>query len=382
MSHRHQVDTSPTQTSVNCAGLARPLLGIQMLRAAAALAVVIYHMVHAEDVHGGGVSLLGGPAHFGYAGVDVFFVISGFIMAKITAGKFGSAKFAVEFLCRRAIRIVPLYWMCTLAIAAALALHPNALSREFENKSLFDSLLMIPQAGGPLLAVGWTLSYEIFFYAMAAIGLAIGSKSAIPKALLGWALVLLVLQAVPAYGPWTSVMTSPLSIEFIAGALVGLYWQRLPTALALPAIASGIAWMISAGFLLLEVPGHGQSDGIRTVAFGLPATLVIAGLARMEADGKAVAPEFLVQLGDASYSLYLTHLFVLSIVARLGSGLDVTGTATGNTILLITMFTACWIAALAVHKYVEKPLMTIGNRAMQPLSRRLAHSALQATGRN
>lgn len=201
MNHRHQGETRPTQISVDSAGLARPLLGIQMLRAAAAIAVVVYHMVHAEGVHGGGVAVLGGPAHFGYAGVDVFFVISGFIMATITAGKFGRAKFAVEFLCRRAVRIVPLYWLCTLAVAAVLALHPNALSSEFENKSLIDSLLMIPQAGGPLLAVGWTLSYEIFFYAMAAIGLAIGTRSAIPKALLGWALVLLVLQAVPTHSP-------------------------------------------------------------------------------------------------------------------------------------------------------------------------------------
>ncbi len=365
MSHRHEGETSPAQTSANSAGLARPLRGIQMLRAAAALAVVIYHMVHAEDVHGGGVSVLGGPAHYGYAGVDVFFVISGFIIARITAGKFGSATFAVQFLCRRAVRIVPLYWLCTLAIAAVLTLHPNALSSKFENKSLLDSLLMIPQAGGPLLAVGWTLSYEIFFYAMAALGLAFGSRAAIHKALLGWALVLLFLQAVPAHGPWISLLTSPLSIQFIAGALVGLHWRRLPSVLAIPAIASGIAWMIAAGFLLLDAPGHGQSDGVRTLAFGLPATLLIAGLARLEADGKAVAPKVLVQLGDASYSLYLTHLFVLSLVSRLGSGLDVTGTVTGNTMLLIIMFIASWITALAVHKCVEKPLLKIGNHVIQ-----------------
>lgn len=177
-------------------------------------------------------------------------------------------------------------------------------------------------------------------------------------------------------------MTSPLSIEFIAGALVGLYWRSLPSGLALPAVALGIAWMIAAGLLLLEVPGHGQSDGIRTIAFGLPATLVIAGMARMESDGKAVAPGFLVHLGDASYSLYLTHLFVLSIVARIGSGLDVTGTVTGNTTLLIIMFIVCWIAALAVHKYVEKPLMNLGDRALQPLSRHLAHPPMQAIGRD
>lgn len=114
----------------------------------------MYHLVHAESVYGGGATFFGGPAHFGLGGVDVFFVISGFIIATITAGRLGSTTGALDFLGRRALRIFPLYWLCSAAIVLALIVRPDSLDASIAEKSTLHSLLLLPQEGGPMLVVG------------------------------------------------------------------------------------------------------------------------------------------------------------------------------------------------------------------------------------
>lgn len=346
-------------------GRAEPLRSVQALRAVAALMVVVYHLVNAELVHGGGVSLLRGPAHFGFAGVDVFFVISGFIMATVTAGRFGSGAYAVDFLVRRAIRIYPLYWICTLAIVALLMIRPDALSTTFSDKSILHSLLLLPQEGGPLLVVGWTLTFELFFYAMTGLALAFVSERRVPLLILAWAGVLMLLQMVPTHSPWAKLLSSPLSFEFMVGALAGLYWRRLPAGMAIPAVVCGVAWMMAAGMLLIDTPGHGQSDGIRVLAFGLPSALLVTGLARMEAARQLNPGAWIVALGDASYSLYLTHLFVLSICGRAWASFGATGTVAGNAAFLVTTLLACCLTSIITYRLIEKPLMRLGDQLLR-----------------
>lgn len=325
--------------------------------------VVVYHLIHAEHVYGGGTTLLGGAAHFGFAGVDVFFVISGFIMAKVTAGRFGSTVVAMDFLGRRALRIFPLYWLCTAAIALALNVRPGSLDPGLAEKSILQSLLLLPQEGGPLLVVGWTLTYELFFYTATAFSLVLRSRSRVPLLILAWAALLLLMQALPAQNPWSILLTSPLAFEFIAGAIAGMYWHRLPDRQAWTAIACGLGWMIAAGILLSGHPVYGQADGIRTIAFGLPSALLVAGFARLEATGRIKPPHLAVMLGDASYSLYLTHLFVLSVSGRVWAAFGATGTNVGNATFVISTFIACCGVALLVHRFVERPITSIGNRA-------------------
>jgi len=331
--------------------------------------VVIYHLVHAEHVHGRGESVLGGPAHFGFAGVDVFFVISGFIMATITAGRFGSIAGALDFLGRRALRIFPLYWLCSAVIVLALFVRPDSLDASFAEKSIVHSLLLWPQEGGPLLEVGWTLTYEMFFYAMTAIALAVSARSRIPRMIAGWAVALLVVQLLPAQAPWSKLLTSPLALEFMAGVIAALHWRRLSVSRAWLTISAGMIWMICAGICLADHPYYGQADRIRVLAFGLPSALLVTGLARLEVDGRIRPPQFAVLLGDASYSLYLTHLFVLSLSGRMWSSLGATGTTPGNIAFVISTFMACCATGLLVHKLVERPMTSFGNRVWQGASR-------------
>lgn len=357
------------------------LLSIQALRAAAAAWVVIYHLVNAEHVYGGGVTVLGGFAQFGFAGVDVFFVISGFIMATVTAGWFGSPGGALDFLGKRAIRIYPLYWLCTAAIIAVLVVRPAALDPAFGDKSIVRSLLLLPQEGGPLLAVGWTLTYELFFYAMTALALAFAAQRRIPYMLGLWALILGAVQAFPVQGPWGMLLASPLAFEFIAGAVVGLYWRQLPIKVAMALLIAGGVWLVGACAVLIDFPNHGQSAGIRTLAFGPPAALIIAGLARLELAGKLRVPRIAVALGDASYSLYLTHLFVLSICGRLFARWEVTGSASGNYAFLVGSFIASCAVGLAVHWAIERPLTKVGYEGWRKVNQKFAaRSAVAANG--
>lgn len=350
------------------------LYSIQALRALAAAWVVIYHQINAERVYGAGVSVLGGPAHFGFAGVDLFFVISGFIMATVTSGRFGKPSAAVDFLGKRVVRIYPLYWICTAAILAVLAVRPSALDPALAQKSVMESLLLLPVQGGPLLVVGWTLTYELYFYVLTAIALAAASQRTVPWLLGAWAVGLALAQLLPAQSPWAILVTSPLAFEFIAGALAGLYWRRLTVAAAWGMLAVGITWLLGACALLIDMPNHGESPSTRTLAFGPAAALIVAGLARLELADKIRVPRVAVLLGDASYSLYLTHLFVLSICGRLAASSAMTGSASGNWAFFIMSFIATCCVAMIVHRLIERPMLRLGHgawRRLQGMPKRL-----------
>ncbi len=166
---------------------------IQMLRGIAALMVVIFHMVQAEVVHGAGDNLLNGTlANFGYAGVDLFFVISGFVMTTIASGSYQSPRNALRFLMRRAARILPLYYIFTALIVVLLVVRPSMVSERFQFADVVASFLLLPQRQHPLLQVGWTLTYEAFFYLVMAVAIATVKENRMPYFLVAWAFVILL----------------------------------------------------------------------------------------------------------------------------------------------------------------------------------------------
>jgi len=246
--------------------------------------------VNAENVYGGGTNILGGWAHFGYAGVDAFFVVSGFIMATVTSGRFGSLSGAIDFLAKRVIRVYPLYWLCSAVILVMLFLRPSSFDPALADKSVAASLLLLPMEGGPLLVVGWTLTYELYFYTLTAMALAMSSERRVPALLSVWAAALVAAQLVPVQGPWLSLVASPLGFEFIAGVVVGLYWRRLSVRAAVSLLVASLVWVLTACGLLAEAPDRGQSAGVRALAFGPPAVFAVAALARVELAGKLPVP--------------------------------------------------------------------------------------------
>lgn len=325
------------------------LLSIQYLRAAAALMVVFFH---ADGLAQEYFNFRGLP--FGAAGVDIFFVISGFIMWITTASeRITPASFALN----RIIRIVPLYWTMTLLLYGGWLLFrdPSTLPSPW---NLVQSLLFIPfvsQRTGeiqPLLIAGWTLNFEMFFYAVFACALLVARRyRALAVCTILGALVMLPL-LVAISGATAHTYTSPLLIEFMIGCLLGVMYER--GALPRPQVA---AFLLVTGCGLLLTSGMlsaASLDVSRFFHWGLPAFLIVTGALGLESTLKEWRAPML--LGDASYSIYLTHGVVLSVMksAVLLSGQGALASMSGEFIL--AGCAASVLAGIGVYLVLERSL--------------------------
>jgi exopolysaccharide production protein ExoZ len=293
---------------------------IQALRAIAANAVLVSHLSIAEQKYSHGGAVLSANAHLGAFGVDLFFVISGFIMATIARNVSWH-----KFLFDRAMRILPPYWFYTTLILIVSFYVPAYVNSSFEHPpSILRSYLLIPDSVGPLLAVGWTLTHEMYFYFCFAliIFLAGAFRLKIKSLLLIWIAAVICLNAVVQLAeisdPVVAVMTHPLTLEFIFGAAAGIIIQRNCTAFAAWTLIGGVVIFILA--LSLSDDALGLVDGRnwkRAIAVGAPCALIVYGLVGTEVRNKQTAPYWLVALGNASYSTYLSHVLVLSAIGRM-----------------------------------------------------------------
>lgn len=293
---------------------------IQALRAIAANGVLFSHLFIVEQKYGRGGAVLSADAHLGAFGVDLFFVISGFIMATIARNASWQ-----RFLFDRAMRILPPYWFYTTLALIVSFYVPAYVNSSFEHSpSIWRSYLLIPDSVGPLLAVGWTLMHEMYFYFCFAliIFLTGAFRLKITSLLLIWTVAVICLNAVVQLAeirdPVVAVMTHPLTLEFIFGAAAGILIQRNCTASAASAFVAGIIiFMIvlswSDGALSL-VDGQNWR---RVILVGAPCALIVYGLVGIEIKNKQTAPDWLVALGNASYSTYLSHVLVLSAIGRM-----------------------------------------------------------------
>jgi exopolysaccharide production protein ExoZ len=278
---------------------------LQQVRAIAALMVVLEHARFAHYPRWGGEG-------FGTLGVDLFFVISGFVIFWVTRRETSFTR----YLLRRIIRIVPLYWMLTLVMAAAVLRYPQVFEQTvFDLVHFLKSLAFVPAFNPsrpndvqPLLTPGWTLNYEMFFYL--SFGFVFFACRRFPSRLLLLSALFLALVVAggvfaPA-GPLGITYTSPKLLEFLAGIWIGVWIDR---GTALPAVTGALACLF-AGWLCLafepQLSGWGAPVG---------AGLVVLGAVSLERV-RRVANRTMEFLGDASYSIYLTHVFALGALRR------------------------------------------------------------------
>jgi exopolysaccharide production protein ExoZ len=313
---------------------------IQYLRAVAAMMVVTFHI---------GASF-GHDFAFGIAGVDLFFVISGFIMWMVTRQAEANAP---DFLLRRLLRIAPLYWLITLFVAFAAHALPHWFPMDkpsFAHVAL--SMLFVPhlsQLGQdfPLVGQGWTLTYEMFFYIVFAATLAAFERAqfyALASVLVGCVLLGAVLN--PA-SPIGKTYTSPLLLEFLFGVCACRLWL---VGKALPIWASWLA--IGAGFAGIALATLGAIRPPEPWLIGVPALAIVCGAVSLERRGALFQSRAFAFFGDASYALYLTHFLVVVGVSVLAARLNVHtfGIEYG------VAFVAALIVGAATHLYIEKPM--------------------------
>lgn len=318
---------------------------IQYLRGFAAFGVLLFH---AADRAGAAFGV-------GAAGVDVFFVISGFIMWVVTCRKTPSPG---DFLIRRVQRIVPLYWGLTLAVAVAAITIPGAFPAMRPTIGhIVQSLLFVPHLDetgliAPLIVPGWTLNYEMFFYLLFAATLLAPAKTR-PWLL---SLALLGLSALRPLGdtdnPLWATYTNPLLLEFGAGVWLGKAWSEG----WLPSRPIGFALMALGlvGFAAVTLAGV-DVDQARILFWGLPALSLVTGAVSLEKAGPLPHWWPLRLLGDASYSVYLVHGLAISAAVRALEKLGV-----GSPTVTFAVSVATGVAAgVVAYELAEKPLMKL-----------------------
>lgn len=274
---------------------------IQVLRGLAALLVVFYHaqgmQVHTQIASGPGqTTSFSGIWANGYAGVDLFFAISGFVVVWVTRNWPGGPSGMGEFLFARIARIYPLWWVAALLATAHYAFsHADAqqwraqLQAGETGEYLLKSFLLIPQDDYPVLSLGWTLVHEMYFYAVFALVLLV-RQLGLTLLLSIWAGIIVVL-AVFDFGQhqgfsYTALAAHPLTLEFILGAFAALLVssgrEYRPGLLA--TVAS--LWLLAA---LCLMPEPDQNlKWIRVAVFGLPSVVLVYAFACLDRQARAI----------------------------------------------------------------------------------------------
>ena len=314
----------------------------------------------------------------GAFGVDLFFVISGFVMVYASVPLFGTWRSALPFLAKRLARIVPLYWIMTALFAFYVAHDPNeAMSRHAFIRFLGTSLAFVPYLAPanpdsfPAYPLGWTLDYEMFFYVCFAATLALPRRLAVAVLACGFAGLVGLAATVTLPAP-VAYLGATQILEFVAGMGIAqfvLAGFRLPRNAALAAIAAALV------VVPLTVPSLDVWwQSWRGLVWGLPATAIVAAAALCPAlRGGGPVRRWFERLGDASYALYIVHygLFV-AIEALLGRlvRLDRIPASLFMTVLIGSALPLAFV----VHRMVEVPLTRALQRRVLP--RRIAPSVV------
>ncbi len=337
------------------------LQNIQALRGVAALIVLAAHIKDAELDYGGNGPLLPFPLYMGVIGVDLFFLISGFVMAHVALDGQRGPSASVRFLYNRAARIFPIYWAVTLCMLALYAGKQILFSEATPFPNPVETFFLLPDDQFPLLPVGWTLVHEMFFYAVFAV-FVLWRRASLLAFLGVWAAIVMAgnVTGLVAINPWTNVLFSPLTFEFIVGALIAILVRRGTVKFALPALIGGgaAALAIAVAGAASLYPSAFADYAYRVAIFTPPFALVLYGAAALETKRGATAPRWLRSVGDASYSLYLIHVPVLLVAGKLIS-VSVPDGAFDNPLLIACFLAASLGAAFALHKFIEKPALAI-----------------------
>ena len=328
---------------------------IQVLRALAAYGVVGHHVIDSLRNYIA-IGVFTANPQVGATGVNIFFVISGFIMVLTTMDRSITPS---EFIMNRIRRIVPIYWILTFVTIVALCagLHIFNETTLGANR-VIDSLFFLPNIAPddvvvrPILFVGWTLNYEMMFYLIFAMFLFLPIKA---LRFWGIAAVLIGLWLVGTTGrsAYARYWGDDIVLAFLVGALLwplaraypmrsGLAFAAIPLALiglALPDLLPGLNAMPHSGLVV-------------TVAAGV---LVFAGVS-LEQAGHSVRSGWLTQQGDASYSLYLIHPFVLQLLGKLSMKTGLNTSVAGLVVTVVIMMVASGYAGLMFHRFVENPI--------------------------
>jgi peptidoglycan/LPS O-acetylase OafA/YrhL len=333
---------------------------LQVARILGALLVVTYHFGAVELIYGGD-RLITPLLKYAEMVIDLFFVVSGFLMGTLYRTTPGGARAVGEFALRRALRIYPSYWVITLAVmvvwrASGQRLFSNLVG---PNPDLLSSLLLIPSASRPILQVAWTLLHEVYFYAGFALLLLV-KPSWRPVGAALWAVGVVVGYLMlnhPEAHPGLALMVSPYTLEFIAGVSIG--WcvpamRRHAPRLAL--IAGAGLWVSGVVFTGFNPAAKtAMPEAARIALDGVTAVLICYGLVAADAMRLWACPPRLARAGDWSYALYIVHTVVIAGVCCVWRGFSVPGLLDNVVVYLVAVGLSVVLAA-QIFIRLERPM--------------------------
>ncbi|USK66313.1 acyltransferase family protein [Peribacillus frigoritolerans] len=333
------------------------LSSLQVLRGLAAILVVIHHAANSfHSKHS--FTFLKDIFEFGYTGVDLFFVLSGFIIYYIHHLDIGAKATLKPFITKRLIRIYPIYWVVLFLIVPIYFIVPSFGEADSTNISvIIKSFLLFPQENAPVLGVAWTLSHEMLFYLMFALMIFLPKKSSktIFTLWMTSSLAFFILSSfvnLNDISHYISFIFSPFNLEFLSGLIVAHLVMNYKKFINYNLfIILGITTLISTWaldyFEILTI--H------RVISAGIPSALLILGFATKEQFENIRIPKILTYLGDASYSIYLTHITALSFFNFffLASGLRF------NYLYAIMIILFATSVGCVFHTIIEKPLINV-----------------------
>jgi exopolysaccharide production protein ExoZ len=341
---------------------------VQALRGLAVLGVVAFHAMIVEKKYAGGDRLLPDFFRLGQTGVDLFFVISGFVILSVTTGRFGNRREPLRFLWGRLARIYPVYWFYFFLTVPLFFIKPDWVNAsQGRSQEWFFSFFLWPSDRLPLVMVAWSLIHELWFYLVFSVLLTWNERLLLP-ALLFWGGIVMtanIFMKTSGLSPGFRIILHPYTLEFITGALVYIfvsseYGKSFYSKRVLPVF--GVLLML--GFSLVYIfDVLKEANLLRAGALSVLYGLLLLVLAVLEREKKIRVPEFLCSIGDNSYTIYLSHVLILSAVGRLWFMVerDPNGLF-DNLLMCLIMLAVTLMYGRAGYRLIERPILTFSRR--------------------
>lgn len=312
--------------------MSKTLISLQIARAIAAASVVFVHTQ--------------APYSFGTFGVDIFFILSGFVIAMLVSQR---RETPLRFFVSRVARIVPLYWLFTIGVFLLATLHPSLVNSDASFYNLLKSLLFIPYTSPkgviePILFVGWSLNYEMLFYALVTIAIAITRYPLLwaSIALIASYVIGLQLPGVPG-----SFLGNERIVEFILGIAAFKLTSGVVKLPKTAAISGAILAYASLAFL---------ETTKAYMFFAVPSLIFVLCLLALEPWLHTKRTALLVHLGDASYATYLTHPYIVGLFKR-AAPVVFPSLTMSNPFMVLTVMAIALLVGSLVYIYIDKPSM-------------------------
>ncbi len=290
-------------------------------------------------------------------------------MVTVTKGRFARNGEMVRFLWGRLTRIYPTYWFYFFLTFAIFLIKPNWVNSTQGNQFQFlSSFLLLPGNQLPLVMVAWSLIHELWFYMVFAVLLRFHERLLLPSLLLWGAIVTIVnlLFTVTGFSAGARIVFHPYSLEFIIGALVAVYISRERASKFSARIAVLIiTFVLSVGLPAIYVFNLLQPERTlrMSVIIGMLYGFLVLSVVMLEKLDTFALPKFLQFIGDVSYTVYLSHILVLSAIGRLWlMATPAPSSLSDNMLACFTMLAAVvgygWIG----YRLVEQPILQVSHR--------------------